>query len=188
VEAEELLARASERPEIWGERDPRQFLAKDFVKPTSVTRVVEQRIDVVEDVFLGDRGLLVVGPETLLRPIRNVLALRCTIGVERQHLVTIDPLNRGVPIECCRIKSLLDVAAVAIDFCIDAGPCGYRLYRLLMDKGIDCAVSAPSLIPRKPGERIKTNRRDARKLAELHRAGVPTLIVVPGRRQESVRV
>jgi transposase len=56
-----------------------------------------------------------------------------------------------------------------------------------MGKGIDCAVAAPSLTPRKPGERIKTNRRDARKLAELHRAGVLTLIVVPDRRQESVR-
>lgn len=69
----------------------------------------------------------------------------------------------------------------------EAGPCGYELYRLLMSKGIDCAVAAPSLTPRKPGERIKTNRRDARKLAELHRAGMLTLIVVPDRRQESVR-
>jgi transposase len=69
----------------------------------------------------------------------------------------------------------------------EAGPCGYELYRLLINKEIDCAVAAPSLTPRKPGERIKTNRRDARKLAELHRAGVLTLIVVPDRRQESVR-
>lgn len=69
----------------------------------------------------------------------------------------------------------------------EAGPCGYELYRLLRGKGIDCAVAAPSLTPRKPGERIKTNRRDARKLAELHRAGMLTLIVVPDRTQESVR-
>src|SRR5688500_1614516 len=52
-----------------------------------------------------------------------------------------------------------------------AGPCGYELYRSLVNKKIDCVVAAPSLTPRKPGERIKTNRRDARKLAELHRAG-----------------
>lgn len=69
----------------------------------------------------------------------------------------------------------------------EAGPCGYELYRLLVSKKIDCVVAAPSLTPRKPGERIKTNRRDARKLAELHRAGMLTLITVPDRRQESVR-
>lgn len=69
----------------------------------------------------------------------------------------------------------------------EAGPCGYALYRLLVSKKIDCAVAAPSLTPRKPGERVKTNRRDARKLAELHRAGMLTLITVPDRRQESVR-
>ena len=69
----------------------------------------------------------------------------------------------------------------------EAGPCGYERYRLLSSRGIDCSVAAPSLTPRKPGERIKTNRRDARKLAELHRAGVLTLIVVPDRTQESVR-
>jgi transposase len=69
----------------------------------------------------------------------------------------------------------------------EAGPCGYELYRLLVSKGIECSVAAPSLTPRKPGERIKTNRRDARKLAELLRAGVLTMITVPDRRQESVR-
>lgn len=69
----------------------------------------------------------------------------------------------------------------------EAGPCGYELYRLLVSKKIDCAVAAPSLTPRKPGERIKTNRRDTRKLGELHRAGMLTLITVPDRRQESIR-
>jgi transposase len=69
----------------------------------------------------------------------------------------------------------------------EAGPCGYELYRLLVSKKIDCVVAAPSLTPRKPGERIKTNRRDARKLADLHRAGMLTTICVPDRRQESVR-
>ena len=43
----------------------------------------------------------------------------------------------------------------------EAGPCGYGLYRQLMQKGFDCMVCAPSLIPRKPGERVKTDRRDA---------------------------
>lgn len=69
----------------------------------------------------------------------------------------------------------------------EAGPCGYELYRLLTNNGIECSVAAPSLTPRKPGERIKTNHRDARKLAELLRGGVLTMIVVPNRRRESVR-
>jgi transposase len=43
----------------------------------------------------------------------------------------------------------------------EAGPCGYNLYRFLSSKGIDCSVAAPSLTPRKPGDRVKTNRRDA---------------------------
>ena len=46
-------------------------------------------------------------------------------------------------------------------FCYEAGPCGYGLYRQLLALGHDCQVVAPSLIPRKPGERIKTDRRDA---------------------------
>ena len=69
----------------------------------------------------------------------------------------------------------------------EAGPCGYELYRRLRKSGIDCAVAAPSLTPRKPGDRVKTNRRDAQKLARLFRAGELTLITVPKARQEAVR-
>ena len=58
-----------------------------------------------------------------------------------------------------------------LHFCYEAGPTGYGLYRQLKDLGHDCTVVAPSLIPRKPGERIKTNRRDAVSLARLLRAG-----------------
>ena len=59
-------------------------------------------------------------------------------------------------------------------FCYEAGPCGYGLYRELIAAGHDCQVVALSLIPKKPGERIKTDRRDALKLARLLRAGVNT--------------
>ena len=58
--------------------------------------------------------------------------------------------------------------------CYEAGTCGYTLQRRLEAGGIVCEVIAPSLIPRKPGERVKTDRRDAKKLAELLRAGVLT--------------
>lgn len=69
----------------------------------------------------------------------------------------------------------------------EAGPCGYELYRRLRRSGIECGVAAPSLTPRKPGDRVKTNRRDARKLGHLLRAGELTLIIVPDARQEAVR-
>ena len=54
--------------------------------------------------------------------------------------------------------------------CYEAGPCGYALQRQMTTARVSCQVIAPALIPRKPGERIKTNPRDARKLAELFRA------------------
>jgi transposase len=69
----------------------------------------------------------------------------------------------------------------------EAGPCGYELYRKLRQKKISCEVVAPSLTPRRPGERVKTNRRDAAKLAKLYRAGELTLIVVPDAEHEAVR-
>lgn len=69
----------------------------------------------------------------------------------------------------------------------EAGPCGYALQRELSAKQIPTHVVAPSLIPRKPGERIKTDRRDARKLAELARAQLLTVVHAPNPKDESVR-
>jgi transposase len=69
----------------------------------------------------------------------------------------------------------------------EAGPCGYELYRRLQRSKIHCEVAAPSLTPRKPGDRVKTNRRDARKLGRLYRAGELTLITVPDPAQEAAR-
>ena len=61
-------------------------------------------------------------------------------------------------------------------FCYEAGPCGYGLYRQLIESGHGCEVVAPSLIPRKPDERVKTDRRDALKLARSLRAGDLTAV------------
>ncbi len=58
-----------------------------------------------------------------------------------------------------------------VHFCYEAGPTGYGLYRLIRSLGHECTVVAPSLIPRKPGDRVKTNRRDDVSLARLLRAG-----------------
>jgi len=71
--------------------------------------------------------------------------------------------------------------------CYEAGPCGYELQRLLGSLGVDCTVIAPALVPRKPGERIKTDRRDARKLCRLFRAGELTAVRVPPPDEEAVR-
>lgn len=74
-----------------------------------------------------------------------------------------------------------------INFCYEAGPCGYGLYRHLTSCGHACTVVAPSLIPRKPGQRIKTDRRDALTLARLLRAGELTSVWVPDAEQEALR-
>jgi transposase len=69
----------------------------------------------------------------------------------------------------------------------EAGPCGYGLYRQLTEKGFDCVVCAPSLIPKKPGERVKTDRRDAIKLVRALRAGDLSAVYVPGVEDEAFR-
>ena len=69
----------------------------------------------------------------------------------------------------------------------EAGPCGYELYRKLRGAGIHCDVIAPSLTPQKPGDHVKTNRRDARYLGRLYRAGELTVIDVPDEKQENLR-
>jgi transposase len=74
-----------------------------------------------------------------------------------------------------------------LSFCYEAGPCGYGLHRQLRDLGQDCQVVAPSLIPRKPGDRVKTDRRDSLNLARLHRAGELTAVWVPDGAQEALR-
>jgi transposase len=74
-----------------------------------------------------------------------------------------------------------------LTFCYEAGPTGYELYRLIKRLGHDCIVVAPSLIPKKPGDRVKTNRRDALSLAKLLRAGELTAVWVPDPRHEAMR-
>ena len=72
-------------------------------------------------------------------------------------------------------------------FCYEAGPTGYGLHRLITSLGHSCTVVAPSLIPRKPGDRVKTNRRDALALAKLLRAGELTAVWVPDEGHEAMR-
>jgi transposase len=75
----------------------------------------------------------------------------------------------------------------AIRLCYEAGPTGYDTHRLLTSLGYRCDVIAPSLIPRRSGARVKTDRTDARNLARLHRAGELTAVRVPAPAEEAVR-
>jgi transposase len=74
-----------------------------------------------------------------------------------------------------------------LSFCYEAGPCGYGVHRQLSELGWDCQVVAPSLIPKRAGDRVKTDRRDSLMLARLHRAGELTPVWVPDGAQEALR-
>jgi transposase len=74
-----------------------------------------------------------------------------------------------------------------LTFCYEAGPTGYGLHRQITELGHECIVAAPSLIPKRPGDRVKTNRRDGVSLAKLLRAGELTAVWVPDRGHEAMR-
>jgi transposase len=74
-----------------------------------------------------------------------------------------------------------------LSVCYEAGPCGYAPYRLLSRLGVACDVVAPSLIPTRAGDRVKTDRRDARKLVRLYRAGELSFVRPPSPEQEGLR-
>src|SRR5690625_1995480 len=82
------------------------------------------------------------------------------------------------------VKKLGDPTLLRI--CYEAGPTGYKLHRFFLSLGIECDVIAPSLIPQKPVERIKTDKRDAVRLAQLFRAGELTSIYVPTKDYEAL--
>jgi transposase len=71
--------------------------------------------------------------------------------------------------------------------CYEAGPCGFELQRFLTARDVPCDVIAPALIPRRPGARVKTDRRDAGQLAVLYRAGALTTIHIPTDQEEAAR-
>ncbi|EIQ54846.1 transposase family protein, partial [Shigella dysenteriae 225-75] len=84
---------------------------------------------------------------------------------------------------CKRLRSKSSQVSIVYE----AGPCGYGLYRRLVKSGFDCMVCAPSLIPKKPGERVKTDRRDAIRLVRSLRAGDLSAVYVPGIEDEAFR-
>ena len=104
-------------------------------------------------------------------------------GGEVRYLGEVD----SSPASMTRIVRRLVEKYGRVQFCYEAGPTGYGLYRLITALGHDCAVVPPSLIPRRPGERVKTNRRDAVALAKLLRAGELTAVWVPDEGHEAMR-
>ena len=86
-----------------------------------------------------------------------------------------------------RLARKLGHDGVRLRFCYEAGPCGYGIQRHLSAHGHDCVVVAPSLIPKRAGDRIKTDRRDAASLPRLHRAGELTAVWIPDPGHEAMR-
>lgn len=101
------------------------------------------------------------------------------VPVQRFELV---PDERGLKGLVGRLRGYGKVRCV-----YEAGPCGYWLQRYLREKGLECEVTAPSLIPQRPGDRVKTDRRDADKVGRLYRAGELTMVAIPDDRQEGLR-
>lgn len=107
----------------------------------------------------------------VLLPGHRTPALHPLTSESATILRFVDRLRRQGPIACC----------------YEAGPCGFELQRTLSARGIPCDLIAPALIPRRPGDRIKTDRRDAGHLALLYRAGALTAIHIPTEQEEAAR-
>jgi transposase len=122
------------------------------------------------------------------------------LDTDKKHIdvAVAEPLPHGevrywgrtanTPASVDRLIKKLRQAGHMLVVCYEAGPCGYGLYRHLAGKpGVTCMVVAPSMTPRRPGERVKTNRRDAIKLAKLLRAQELTEVWVPDAAHEAMR-
>jgi transposase len=116
--------------------------------------------------------------------LRNAVAIaEAGRNGEIRYLGEID----NAPAATAKLARRLAKKHAALTFAYEAGPTGYGLYRQLKSLGHDCIVVAPSLIPHKPGDRVKTNRRDALSLARQLRAGDLTAVWVPDPHHEAVR-
>jgi transposase len=116
--------------------------------------------------------------------LRNAVAI-AEAGREGEVRFLGEIENSGAAI--VKLVKKLSAKYQGLTFCYEAGPTGYELYRQIASLGHECIVVAPSLIPRKPGDRVKTNRRDAVGLAKQLRAGELTAVWVPDERHEAMR-
>ena len=128
-----------------------------------------------------EAGITFVGLDTAKRSIQVAMLLP-----DRKQAVEWQEANEPRAVRRM-IKRMKREASGEVRVCYEAGPCGYALQRQLRAAEVDCIVVAPSLVPVKPGERVKTDRRDARKLAECHRAGTLTEVHPPTPEEEAAR-
>jgi transposase len=129
-----------------------------------------------------DKPIIYVGLDVHKDTIAVALAEAGKRGEVRQH-----GQIANTPTALKGMAARLSRGGSDLRFCYEAGPCGYGIQRQLTAAGHECVVVAPSLIPRRPGDRIKTDRRDAINLAKLHRAGELTAVWVPDQTHEAIR-
>jgi transposase len=131
---------------------------------------------------MGDYSEAFIGFDT--SKLRNAVAIAdAGRGGEVRFLGEIE----NTPAATAKLVRKLAAKYKRLTFCYEAGPTGYGLHRQIENLGFECLVVAPSLIPKRPGDKVKTNRRDALSLAKLLRADELTAVWVPDGRHEAMR-
>jgi transposase len=131
---------------------------------------------------MGDHSEAFVGFDT--SKLRNAVAIAdAGRGGEVRFFGEIE----NTPAATAKLVRKLSAKYGRLTFCYEAGPTGYGLQRQIKELGFECMVVAPSLIPKRPGDRVKTNRRDALSLAKLLRADELTAVWVPDAAHEAMR-
>jgi transposase len=131
---------------------------------------------------MGDYSEAFVGLDT--SKLRNAVAIAdAGRGGEVRFVGEIE----NTPAATAKLVRRLSTKYKRLTFCYEAGPTGYGLHRQIKNLGFECVVVAPSLIPKRPGDKVKTNRRDALSLAKLLRADELTAVWVPDGRHEAMR-
>jgi transposase len=128
-------------------------------------------------------GITYVGMDAHKKAINVAVLVGADKEPQDQWQIANDP--KSVKKMFAKVERMKPGAKIRCTY--EAGPCGYALHRQIVALGIDCMVTAPSMIPVKPGERIKTDRRDARKLSQLLRGGLLTEVHPPTEEEEAIR-
>src|SRR4030088_2990478 len=131
---------------------------------------------------MNDHSEAFIGVDT--SKLRNAVAIaEADRGGEVRFFGEIE----NTPAATAKLVRKLAAKYERLTFCYEAGPTGYGLHRQIKNLGFECVVVAPSLIPKRPGDKVKTNRRDALNLAKLLRADELTAVWGPDGRHEERR-
>ena len=138
----------------------------------------------ISEVLQWRAACVTIPPSSSGWTFKDSIVAAYSIGTgEIQDLGNIGVLQRDLDRLCARMRT----KGSRVRFVYEAGPCGYAVYRYLTAKGFDCTVCAPSLIARKPGARVKTDRRDAQKLVKALRMNDLSAVHVPDAADEAFR-